>query len=345
MRSVRLFLCAVFFLFSSVSVFCQIDSVEVVQQVVVPKEIYVGDSAEVRLTFHTPVDYFALLPANQVRGNSVRLDTTLDAFTQKEKVCTVESAVLERNDFSYTIVLTLVPWEPGVIDFAPFDLNAACNFNSDEHINYVDFLPVTVSSLSQKMNVSVIRGAVSPQNLPETNYILWAIIVAGIVLVILLVLLLVHLSDFIDSVGGIKSRLGFIRNALRTKHKIKKLLTKKIPDSLCAEQWQHIMRSYLQYRFASQFMSIPSNRIYSVIEQAVGGSLVQQQETSVAELSSLFVRTDYIRYALGSADAALLPVEEHCAVFLPDEKKQIVAQTLSLIDFFEKRNSKKEDAV
>ncbi len=344
MRAIRFLVCAALCIFAPLYAFCQIDTVEVVQQVVVPKEIYVGDTAEVRLTFHTPVDYFALLSSSQLRGNSVLLDTTLDAFTQKEQVCTVESAVLERSDFSYTIVLTVIPWEPGVIDFAPFDLNAACHLEQ-EQINYVDFLPVAVSSLSEKMNVTVLRNAASPQILPGTNYILWAFIVSGIVIVILIVLLLVHLHDFLEGVDGFKSRLGFIRNAFTTKRKIKKLSGKKMPDSVCAEQWQHIMRSYLQYRFASQFLSVPSNRIYSVIEKTAGGSLTQEQDQAVTALSELFVRTDFIRYAPGSADAAELPIEQHSAIFLPDEKKQIVMQTLSLIDFFEKRSSKKEVAV
>ena len=313
----------------------QTDSVEILQQALMPKEVYVGDEAQIRITFQSPVDFFALASPECITSDGISLDTTIDAFTQKEQSCTVVRAILERTEFSYTLIVTLIPWEPGDIDFAAFDLNSACHIEQGEiRANFIDIQNVTVTSLAKKLSATTLRNPASPKLLPGTNYILWAAIVGILIFLILMVLFFVHLPDFVKGFADFWEKIGFVRNAGGSKRQIKKLLAKKETDAQFAEEWQHIMRRYLEYRFSVKFNSIATNRIYDTIRTTTGDLLSADRDIAVEEMHSLCIRTDYIRYAGGS-------LEGQSAEFSLGEKKELVEKTLLLIDALEKEEESK----
>ena len=105
------FFITLLFLFSLDFVFAQ----SYVSQVVLPKKIYVGDVAEIRVSFSSGIDFFADLPANQIERNlnlsNLAIDVDNDDFLLK-------NAILRRVDLTYTLVLFVVPWKTGEIEIS-----------------------------------------------------------------------------------------------------------------------------------------------------------------------------------------------------------------------------------
>ena len=116
-------------------------------------------------------------------------------------------------------------------------------------------------------------------------------------------------------------------------------LKKKISDSEFCESWQKIVRAYLEFRFKISFASVTGRNIEKKIQTVTGGYMTDRQEENIELLTSLFVRTDYIRFAEGSIDSKMLPMEEHQASFLKGEKKSMISSMHGIIDTFEKEEA------
>src|SRR5574344_668313 len=93
-----------------------------VVQILVPKQVYVGDTAEIQYVFRSDVDFFSEQQSSGAKKNSLDLVTDCSAFASRADDCLVKSAVLERNGYEYTLILTIIPWKSGMLDFPPFDL-------------------------------------------------------------------------------------------------------------------------------------------------------------------------------------------------------------------------------
>ncbi|MBQ5570803.1 MAG: hypothetical protein IIT45_10235, partial [Treponema sp.] len=97
-------------------------AMEDVNQILIPKEVYVGDTAELRFSFNAPVDLFAGVPAEKINDGELLLSTENPAF--KMQNYDVKQISLRLIGRTYTLSLVFVPWVTGSIKFPPFDLNA-----------------------------------------------------------------------------------------------------------------------------------------------------------------------------------------------------------------------------
>ena len=331
MKRLRKCFCALILLLS-VSVFAYSQS----SQVMVPKEVFVGDDARIQYKFESQIDFFALADESLVSDGVIFLKR--EVLSEISELCTVKEARLSHEANGYLLVLTIVPWQPGEIVFKQFDLYRACGWkNTLASGFYVNLEPVVISSLVKKMNVSSLRPQMGPLLLPGTNYILLAFVVLLVLLAIAVFIVIVRLKKIISMCHKMKLSAGLRKNAKVTRKKIRVLEKKCRTDAEFACEWQHIMRQYLEYRFDVKLASVTSQKIFSEVSSRSGCLLDEAYENVLTEISSLFVRTDYIRYARGSLDSFLLPQKEHQAAFLNGEKKQIVTSSLSYIDSLELR--------
>ncbi|MBQ5847905.1 MAG: hypothetical protein IIW49_03210, partial [Treponema sp.] len=170
------FFITLLFLFSLDFVFAQ----SYVSQVVLPKKIYVGDVAEIRVSFSSGIDFFADLPANQIERNlnlsNLAIDVDNDDFLLK-------NAILRRVDLTYTLVLFVVPWNTGEIKIPSINLTAG--IYTDEKMPFV--IPIetfTVSSILTKGVESSMVPPVPPLLIPGTTYFLYGFIILFIVFLI-----------------------------------------------------------------------------------------------------------------------------------------------------------------
>lgn len=319
---------------------------ESVSQIMVPKEIFIGDAGQLQYSFRTQADFFAFLDPSLVSENELKLNFENFDFLAEKDSCTIKDAVLFRNGSNYNLCITLIPWKTGRIEFREFDLFSVCSGKeSSKFTLMIKLNPIQIPSLAEKLGVSNIRAPAPPITLPGTKYLLWLVILLVILFFVLVALVIIKLQKIVKKIRLIKNKIGFYRNAKSVKHRLTKLLKPKLnlDDSTFAMEWQKIMRSYLDFRFASTFASVTGSKIASYIQKITGNLAEGKELEAIEELSSIFIRTDYIRFASGSIDSQLLPAELHQAVFAENERKSIVEKSFKIIDVFEHGTNENDD--
>ncbi|MFA6936813.1 MAG: hypothetical protein WCQ67_01120 [Treponema sp.] len=324
-------------------------------QVLMPKDVYVGDTAQIQFFFRSAIDFFSVADLSSVNDETIALDFSQKAFEDKKNFCTISSLTLTRNKLNYILTMTFVPWKTGVLDFSAFDLYEAVNkerFNSENLLLdnkevakfFIDLRPVKIASLSESLGTTTLKPPASPISVPGTNYTVWSFIIASLIVVILIVLFILKLPKIIKKYYELRENAGFLRNAKSTKKQLRSLLKNtKIMDSEFSNKWQKIIKNYLEYRFEVDFHSTPSPQISNKIRSATGNMLSGNQQCVVEKISALFSRTDYVKYANGSIDSQLLPSQSHQAQFLLNERKNIITETENIINAFESENADLEE--
>ncbi|MBQ2529008.1 MAG: hypothetical protein II584_01430 [Treponema sp.] len=350
-----------------------------VQQFVLPSEVYVGDEVQLQYTFNSGVDFFALADSKHIDGDVLYINPALKPFADSEERYNVNEVSLHRAGMSYTLLIKFIPWVTGELSFPEFNLSACClgkdativekpaepeaseneggsdgkvfeeqvdTMAIDSGINPAPYRikvhPVTVISLVEKLGAVSLRPPVSPLLLPGTNYIIWTLIVVGVLLLFGICFVIAKIRAIQNFWYNLCERLGLIRMSKLTRRHLKKLRVKKCTDAEYAAEWQKIMRTYLDSRFGVPFGSVTTKRIASVIFNVTGGMLSEVQEDAVLSIVSLFTRTDYIIFAQNSIDSKQLPVETHEAAFNEGERAGIIDSTNKAIDGLEKVEEEKE---
>lgn len=310
-----------------------------VQQILIPKEVFVGDTVNLKYSFRTTVDLFALADKSKIKNDTIVIDPENKQLELYKKFCTIKNIQLIRNGLNYTIDIIFIPWQTGELDFAKLDLTAILaedDVSSEVHF-YVDFAPVTVDSLSEYLGVTTLRPPAPPVTVPGTNYWIWSIIILILVILILAGMLSAKMPKIIAAWERWKKMAGYSRNARNAVASLRKLSRKKnCSDKDFGELWQKILRIYLNYRFNYSFNSVPGSLVSDTIRTVTGDMFTDTQQIAIETLSQYFTRTDYIRYAQGSIDSNELPVEEHKAVFADGERKKIYKDTVEVISTLEK---------
>ncbi|MBQ1833430.1 MAG: hypothetical protein II563_08870 [Treponema sp.] len=344
-----------------------------VQQIVLPSEVYVGDEVQLNYTFNSGVDFFTLASSKHIDGDTLYLNPALKPFADSDERYTVNEVSLHRNGMSYTLLIKFIPWVTGELTIPEFNLSACClgkdavivqkeaaeDSESEGFEEQVDTMaidsginpapykiklkPVNIISLSEKLGAVSLRPPVSPILLPGTNYIIWTLIVVGVILLFGICFVLAKIRSIQEFWYNLRERLGLIKVSKMTRRKLKKLSVKKCSDAEYAAEWQQLMRTYLDSRFGVPFSSVTTKRISSVIFNVTGGMLSELQEDAVLTIVSLFTRTDYIIFAQNSIDSKQLPVEIHEAAFNEGERGGIVESTVKAIEGLEKVEEEKEE--
>ncbi|MCR5762464.1 MAG: hypothetical protein K6G00_03685 [Treponema sp.] len=307
------------------------------EQIITPKSIYVGDTAELRYMFQSHTDLFLMADPSRINGDTVILDTSSQVFKKMEDVFLVKKAVLQRVGITYTVIITFVPWVTGEISFEEWNLNELCGNNSDAAPLLIKLSPIPVMSILKRTDSSGEGNPVSPILIPGTNYVLWGLIITLLIVLVFIAIFIARFSLIAEKFLELKENIGFSRNAIITKRKLNALKKRPYSDMDFASTWQKIMRAYLEYRFGTPFSSVTASSFYSVISDLTGDMLNMEQDNAVMSLQGLFRRTDYIRYAAGSIDSVQLPEEEHKAGFIDGERDNIIDVSVSDIEGLELR--------
>ncbi len=334
-RKFRLFLLLIPFFMHNISAQLAPDSA---QQMLVPPESYVGDSVELRYTFRSAVDFFTD-KSNQFNMCINPEKLPFDSISDR---CLIKKIEFQRNGMEYSLIMTLVPWKPGKIQFPGFDFlsifepeklakNAAA---SDFRIQLE---PAEISSIVEKTHETQLRPPVPPFVIPGTTYILFAIAAVSLAALIFVLRFLLKLKDFLEWIENIKLKRFFRKNALTAIKKIASLQKDvSIHDIDFCSEIQNTVRTYLQTRFDYPFCAVSCAGIAAAFNSISGGLLSGETASCVEDVAAIFVRTDYIRYAHDSIDSQLYPPAEHQAVLMDYERRDITERVLKIIDVFEK---------
>lgn len=280
------------------------------QQVLVPKQVYIGDRAELRCTFSTSAKIKA-------EGFCGELD-----YNQYD----IKDVKLQPSGINtYTLTIAFVPWRTGDIIIPDYRLSE--EVSSDEMI--IHFNPVNIVSLTQKDSITTLRDSASPLLLPGTIYKLYGSLIAAILVLIVGIRLIVKHKDVAFFITRLVSSAKNNSNRRRTIKQLGKIAKNtQLSDNESAAEIQKTLRTYLEKRFDYPFSKTVSSELSVAFTKLTGGLLSEEKQDAYDDIVIAFVRTDYIRYSSASK-------------FGDDEKPALVKKLINDIETIENTKSEK----
>jgi len=291
-----------------------------VTQFLLPKNVSVGDTVELHYMFQSEANLFweeeqaknsdesdiqkteeVESSARLSKSGALDLRTDISAFKALSDKCFVQKAVLEHVDAEYTLILTLVVWKVGEIDFPPFNLiSTLFHYESGGEI-MIDLEPFTVLSVVERTGAQSLKPPAPPLIVPGTTFYLVLFAILFVIFVTALIILLTKIpaiSSFLHDSKSVRQAKRYARRAIK-KLRILDANNKKmemLDKEFCAEV-QKILRSYLQHRFRLPFKNMSTSELPQAFEDLFDGDIPGEKESAIEELSALFTRTDFLRYS------------------------------------------------
>ena len=289
-----------------------------VQQILVPKKVYIGDTAELRCTFNSPDATLKTLTAQGVAK------LTNDSEYSDYVVNNVSLAPAG-VDF-YQLSITFVPWKTGELQFAPYTIEG-----SEVVIN---FQPVNIVSLisADEKSATALRDSAAPLLLPGTAYRLYGSLAIFLLVLIITIRIIVKRKSLMFYFDTKRLLRKYKKNKKATISQLRKLTVLNKTDTSdieIAEKMQKLIRHYLEVRFDYPFTKAASSEIMPGFYKATGGVLSDKKEEAFGEIAASFIRTDFIRYKGGAS-------------FETDELKVLVEKIIKNIETLEFTEPKEE---
>lgn len=281
------------------------------QQVLVPKKVYIGDSAELHCTFNIQSSGLK----NLVTAGTT--DIPVEAFlsqpeNDKCNITRIQLLPAAGVDY-YQAVITFVPWETGDLQLPPLVI---------EDVKLL-LQPVQIVSIIEQNNASVLKEPMSPLLLPGTTYKLYGALIIFIILLVAAIQLIIRRKSVAFFIKNRKLQRKYKKNKKITIRKLSSLPDEK--DS--ASEIQKILRNYLEVRFAYPFTKAATSELMGCYNSVTQNLLGESKDEAFGELISIFIRTDYIRYS-------------HDGNFGENEKNQLVEKTIASIEILESQEEK-----
>ncbi len=269
------------FLFSLSAVFslCAEDvpvQLSVYQTTLLPQDVYVGDTAEIRCTLEGRPGLAA--QKISVAGDSLFLKDMQDVYT------VVSADFSPSGQGEYTLSVFFIPWQPGPVDLPPFLLPLPGGLYAA-----VDVPPVTVMSILEKVPSETIRAPAPPLVIPGTTYIVYGGIVGCVLLFSGVCVLLVKGRSLVRSVSARLFASFRLRRFLKC---ARRLGRSKLDDAEFCTAVCRCVREYLDARFMPVFSaaSVPE------IDRTLRSLEADEFDGDIGQLCAVCIRCDYIRF-------------------------------------------------
>ena len=285
------------------------------QQILMPKKVYIGDTAELRCTFNSPAPQLKQLTANGIAKLPFVSQTDTEDYVIKD-VSLAPAGV----DF-YQLTITFVPWKTGDLLFPPMEIEGADTI--------LEFQPLQIVSLITAENAAstTLHDTAAPLLLPGTAYKLYGTLAAIVLLLIILIRLFVKRKSLMFYINNKRLLKKYKKNKKHTKKALYKIAdTAGQTDfnaKTAAENLQKVLRNYLEVRFDYPFTRTVTSDIMAGWQSVTGGLCSDKKEDAFGEIAACFIRTDYIRYSKGGA-------------FEKDELVKLVEKLVLIIETLEK---------
>ena len=263
------------------------------QQILVPKKVYIGDTAELRCTFNNPSPTLKALTAQGVTKLPLVSQSSTDDYVIKD-VSLAPAGV----DF-YQLTITFVPWKTGNLQFPPMEIE-----DSDL---ILEFQPLQIVSLITAENASTttLHDTAAPLLLPGTAYKLYGTLAAVILLLIILIRLFVKRKSLMFYINNKRLLKKYKKNKKQAKRALYKIADSVSESDFnakaAAENIQKILRNYLEVRFDFPFTRTVTSDIMAGWHTVTSGLCSEKKEDAFGEIAACFIRTDYIRYSKAGA--------------------------------------------
>lgn len=279
------------FIFSSLMIFAQ----NAQRQMLIPHTVYVGDTAQLHISFSGKNELLKTEEPNHKGNQTVELATEgferpLDNSKYSVKQILLSKTGIENDKQSrYELVIIFVPWTTGNIKFPPYKLDESFSIIPSE---------ITIDSIFNAPKVSrKFAENKGPLLIPGTTYrILFKLLFHAIILILIITALCKWKTISLKYKNYRLKRL-YKKNRRHAVSILLRIKSAVQADKVKAERIQRVMRHYLTVRFGYNFNRSGASEIWSGFETIFQGLLSEKKEDAVEELISLFTRTDFIRYS------------------------------------------------
>lgn len=279
------------------------------QQILLPKKVYIGDTAELRCTFNSGDLIFAQLTQNgTAQINTETFTVPLDS--RDYEILNVSLSPAGVN--YYQLSINFRAWKTGDIVFPPLRLR------NDQ----IEFQPLNIVSITEQDSSAALKDTAAPLLLPGTTYKLYGTLIVLVILIITAIRLIIKRKNVMLYINNRRLLRKYKKNRRQT---IKNLnCIKKMQDKTetWAEELEHIMRNYMEVRFDYPFTKTVTSEMMNGFYAATNNVFSEIKEEAAGEITSIFVRLDFMRYS-SNADFKL------------EEKNEIIERLINQIDKIE----------
>ena len=261
------------------------------QQILIPKKVYIGDTAELRCTFNSPDPFLKQLTSS---GTAELPLVSQSAEPQEEYVIKNISLSPSGIDF-YQLTITFIPWKTGDLLFPSMEIEG-----SDI---VLEFQPIQIVSLiaNENTNTSTIRDTAAPLLLPGTTYKLYGTLSGFVIFLIICIRIILKRKNILFYINQKRLLKKYKKNKKQTIRNLYKIADEaeaaKIDDQTAAENLQKSLRTYLEIRFDYPFTHTVASEIMQGWQTATGGLLSDTKTEAFGNIAASFIRTDFIRYS------------------------------------------------
>jgi len=242
------------------------------QQILVPKKVYIGDAAELRISFNS---------TQEILNYNWMGDLNLQDYS-------IQNVQITKSGLNYyQMTINFVPWKTGNLQFPKMELITAAAENSEQvpaESLILKTEPVQIVSLVEQNQITGLRGASNPMLIPGTTYKLYGTCIAIVLILIVLIRLIVKRKNVALYLETKKIQRKFRKNKRQTLKALSLLVSEKKSDSnkdksdkAFAASVQSILRNYLEVRFDYPF----KNTVSSEILNAYKKTMLQQPEALI----------------------------------------------------------------
>lgn len=291
-----------------------------IKQNLIPKQVYIGDSAQLLCSFNSNSEILKALMADKDKITLPLENFIQDLdFTEYEiKEITLTKAGIDY----YNLNLSFVPWRTGQLNFPDYRLFSE-SIENQEII--IVFEPFSISSLTEEKSITSIKDIEAPLLLPGTIYKLYGGIIVFIILLIIVIRLIVKHKKVIEFLRKRASIRKYRRNKKQALKQLNLLCkNKNEEDVTAAEKIQKIMRKYLDIRFDYPFSKTVTSQMNDAFDTF--STLSEKKLAVCKEITGAFEKTDFIRFS-----------PEHD--FKEDEKLSFIQKLIENIEILEEEEN------
>lgn len=270
---------------------------------VMPKDVYVGDEAEIRFEFSFAEKLFeGDFPSLNARDLP---DMPADSHSASENLkrifftddYTIQSIKLKGSAPSYVLSIVFIPWKTGEIDFSPFDLSAVLDLSVRPFS--ADIPPVSVQSVTEKTGEKQLRPVKGPIIIPGTTYAVAAFCAALLLFFAIAAALLIRFALIRGFFRAFFERM-FSSQSFRAVCRDLLFLEKRgqsLPADVFCTRLSRLIRGYLENRFAYPFTAKTSAELVPAFSEFFAHSASDLSYAHMQDLYEVCARCDYIRFS------------------------------------------------
>ena len=261
------------------------------QQILIPKKVYIGDTAELRCTFNSPDPFLKQLTSS---GTAELPLVSQSTEPQEEYVIKNISLSPSGIDF-YQLTITFIPWKTGDLLFPSMEIEGSDII--------LEFQPIQIVSLiaNESTNTSTIRDTAAPLLLPGTTYKLYGTLSVFVIFLLICIRIILKRKNILFYINQKRLLKKYKKNKKQTIRNLYKIADEaeaaKIDDQTAAENLQKSLRTYLEIRFDYPFTHTVASEIMQGWQTATGGLLSDTKTEAFGNIAASFIRTDFIRYS------------------------------------------------